>query len=119
MSASTLKVIVCVSRCSKGSMCSRSDFRCSLAQRSLSKASSSDGTCGGQGTSSGKPGGRGKSRSHSGVGTRYAPLVAQDKREPKQTLPKTGERIPLPKRADVFRDLKKAAKGSGPRRPQK
>jgi hypothetical protein len=45
--------------------------------------------------------------------------MAEDKREPKQTLPKTGERIPLPKRSDVFRDLKKAARISGPRRPKK
>jgi hypothetical protein len=42
-----------------------------------------------------------------------------EKREPKQKLPKTGEEIPVPKRADVLRDLRKAARvPSGPRRPK-
>lgn len=36
--------------------------------------------------------------------------MAQDKREPKQRLPKTGEEIPVPKRADVLRDLRKGAR---------
>lgn len=36
--------------------------------------------------------------------------MAEDKREPKQRLPKTGEEIPLPKRADVLRDLRKGAR---------
>ena len=43
-----------------------------------------------------------------------------DKREPKQKLPKTGEEIPLPKREDVMRDLRKGARvRSAPRRPKK
>jgi nucleoid DNA-binding protein len=46
--------------------------------------------------------------------------MAQDKREPKQRLPKTGEEIPVPKRADVLRDLRKGLKRfSVPRRPKK
>jgi len=45
-----------------------------------------------------------------------------DKRddEPKQKLSKTGEEIPVPKRADVLRDLRKGARvRSAPRRPSK
>jgi hypothetical protein len=43
-----------------------------------------------------------------------------DKREPKQRLPKTGEEIPVPKREDVLRDLRRAAwPRSVPRRPKK
>jgi len=47
--------------------------------------------------------------------------MAQDKREPKQKLPKTGEEIPLPKREDVLRDLRKGARvrPSPKRRPEK
>jgi hypothetical protein len=46
--------------------------------------------------------------------------MAQDKREPKQTLPKTGEEIPLPKREDVFRDLRKGARvRPRPQQPKK
>src|SRR3712207_5632791 len=36
--------------------------------------------------------------------------MPRDKSEPKQTLPKTGEEIPLPTRADVLRDLRKGAR---------
>jgi hypothetical protein len=43
-----------------------------------------------------------------------------DKREPKQKLPKTGEGIPLPKRENVMRDLRRGAPvRSAPRRPKK
>jgi hypothetical protein len=43
-----------------------------------------------------------------------------DKREPKQRLPKTGEEIPVPKRKDVLRDLRKGARvRSVPRRLKK
>jgi hypothetical protein len=45
--------------------------------------------------------------------------MAQDKREPKQKLPKTGEEVPLPKREDVMRDLRKGARVSEKRRPKK
>jgi hypothetical protein len=46
--------------------------------------------------------------------------MAQEKKEPKQRLPKTGEEIPLPKREDVMRDLRKGARvRSAPRRPKK
>lgn len=46
--------------------------------------------------------------------------MAEDKREPKQRLPKTGVEIPVPKREDVLRDLRKAARvPSGRRRPKK
>ena len=46
--------------------------------------------------------------------------MAQDKREPKQRLPKTGEEIPVPKREDVFRDLRKGARVRPvPPRPKK
>jgi hypothetical protein len=46
--------------------------------------------------------------------------MAEDKREPKQRLPKTGEEIPVPKREDVLRDLRKGLrKPSVPRRPKK
>jgi hypothetical protein len=41
-----------------------------------------------------------------------------DKKEPKQLTPK-GYKIPVPKREDVLRNLKKAAKPSAPRRPNK
>jgi hypothetical protein len=44
--------------------------------------------------------------------------MAQDKPEPKQKLPKTGIEIPLPKRKDVLRDLRKGAR-SVPRGPKK
>jgi hypothetical protein len=36
--------------------------------------------------------------------------MAQDKREPEQQLPKTGEEIPVPTREAVFRGLRKAAR---------
>jgi hypothetical protein len=36
--------------------------------------------------------------------------MAKDKDEPKQKLPKTGEEIPVPKREDVLRDLRKGAR---------
>ncbi|HKP90901.1 MAG TPA: hypothetical protein VJT75_13120 [Thermoleophilaceae bacterium] len=43
-----------------------------------------------------------------------------DKREPEQKLPKTGAEIPLPKRDDVMRDLRKGARvRPTPRRPKK
>lgn len=45
--------------------------------------------------------------------------MADHKREPKQKLPKTGEEIPVPKREDVLRDLRKGARVSEPRRPKK
>jgi hypothetical protein len=46
--------------------------------------------------------------------------MAKDKKEPKQRLPKTGKEVPLPKRADVMRDLRKGARvRSAPRRPKK
>jgi hypothetical protein len=46
--------------------------------------------------------------------------MPKGKREPKQRLPKTGEEIPLPKRKDVMRDLRKGARvPSAPRRPKK
>jgi hypothetical protein len=41
-----------------------------------------------------------------------------DKRDPKQKLPKTGIEIPVPKRADVLRDLRKGARVP-PSRPKK
>jgi hypothetical protein len=42
------------------------------------------------------------------------------KREPKQKLPKTGEEIPLPKREDAMRDLRKAARvRPAPQQPKK
>src|SRR5437588_2051309 len=48
------------------------------------------------------------------------PPMARDKQEPKQRLPKTGEEIPVPKRSEVFRDLRKGARvRSAPRRPKK
>lgn len=37
-------------------------------------------------------------------------MALDDKREPTQRLPKTGEEIPVPKREDVFRDLRKGAR---------
>jgi hypothetical protein len=46
--------------------------------------------------------------------------MGKDEKEPKQRLPKTGEEIPLPKRKDVMRDLRKGARvRSAPRRPKK
>ncbi len=43
-----------------------------------------------------------------------------NKREPKQRLPKTGEEIPVPKREDVLRDLRKGARVRPvPPRPKK
>jgi hypothetical protein len=47
--------------------------------------------------------------------------MAKDKseREPTQRLPKTGKEIPLPKREDVFRDLRKGARSKRPRAPKR
>ena len=43
-----------------------------------------------------------------------------DKREPTQKLPKTGDEIPLPKREDVLRDLRKGARvRPAPPKPKK
>jgi hypothetical protein len=36
--------------------------------------------------------------------------MADSEREPTQQLPKTGDEIPLPKRADVLRDLRTGAR---------
>jgi len=44
--------------------------------------------------------------------------MANQKKEPTQKTPKSYE-IPIPKRSDFLRNLKKAAKPSGPRRPNK
>ena len=41
-----------------------------------------------------------------------------ERKEPKQKTAKNYE-IPIPKREDFLRNLKKAAKPSGPRRPNK
>jgi hypothetical protein len=46
--------------------------------------------------------------------------MADDKREPTQKLPKTGDEIPLPKREDVLRDLRKGARvRPAPPKPKK
>lgn len=51
--------------------------------------------------------------------TRISPIMAQkEKEEPTQKTAKDYE-IPIPKRGDFLRNLKKAAKPSGPRRPNK
>lgn len=42
-----------------------------------------------------------------------------DEREHTQRLPKTGEKIPLPKREDVLRDLRKGARGRPAPKPKK
>lgn len=42
-----------------------------------------------------------------------------DEREPTQKLPKTGDEIPLPKREDVLRDLRKGARVRPTRQPPK
>jgi hypothetical protein len=45
--------------------------------------------------------------------------MPHDKREPTQKLPKTGEEIPLPKREDVMRDLRKGARMRPAPQPKK
>lgn len=47
-------------------------------------------------------------------------MAQDDKREPTQKLPKTGDEIPLPKREDVLRDLRKGARvRPAPSKPKK
>ena len=43
---------------------------------------------------------------------------SKDKREPTQRLQKTGDEIPLPKRTDVMRDLRKGARSKHAGRPK-